>query len=48
MLFCNGLRGSMARIGGCGVKAALKRFFALMQRYVLAANGGRHMPNYGW
>jgi transposase InsO family protein len=34
-LSCNGLRGSMGRVGACGDNAAMESFFALLQRNVL-------------
>ena len=34
-LSCNGLRGSMGRVGACGDNAAMESFFALLQKNVL-------------
>ncbi|GAF47543.1 hypothetical protein RW1_041_00920 [Rhodococcus wratislaviensis NBRC 100605] len=35
MLTCNGLQGSMGKVGACGDNAAMESFFALLQRNVL-------------
>lgn len=35
LLACNGLQGSMGKVGACGDNAAMESFFALLQRNVL-------------
>ncbi|MDI9941775.1 IS3 family transposase, partial [Rhodococcus sp. IEGM 1351] len=32
LLACNGLQGSMGKVGACGDNAAMESFFALLQR----------------